>query len=113
MKYKLIAATLLSLFLVAKADACDECNHWTTVSPPTFVRKNCDNCTLIWRRGDVSIVTLDGWCVLKKTHRGLKKGVRKVGLLLHDNLCPCHYHSRKGLFNPPLLRRILFLPRDR
>ena len=113
-KFVGICVAILSLSVIGQASACDECyGEWKVVSSPLLVRSNDCDCTLTWRKGRVSLVTIDGFCLIKKVGKGVNRGFKKAGKALHDNFCLCPQHRRKGLFNPPALRRIPIIGRSR
>ena len=87
-KFVGVCVAILSLSVIGQANACDECyGEWKVVSSPLLVRSNDCDCTLTWRKGRVSLVTIDGFCLIKKVGKGVNRGFKKAELYSTSNKC--------------------------
>ena len=84
--------TLMMLIVLLGSSVADA-GQWAMVDHPTYVYRDCNNCTLIYYKGGWYTTLPDIPCLINKTAIGIKDGVQygvdAIGCRLHNHLCPC------------------------
>ena len=81
--------TVIAALIVALTSSVANAGGWVMIEHPTYMQRDCHNCTVTYYKGGWYTTLPDVPCILGKTARGIRSGADYIGGSLHNHLCPC------------------------